>query len=268
LGVKTSLIGHIAPDEAGLRVSDILSGSGVNVITNDNSDAPTIIKTRIIVRNQQLCRIDREVSRELYRIDNAPGFYTLLEQVLTEVDAVIISDYAKGVITQSLVDFVLKKAENTPLLIAIDPKPANKLLFSGAGLLTPNRQEALELAGITQAHHDDDYPLEEVCNRIYKIYSPKLLVITLGAEGMAICKNGEVQAKLATEAQEVFDVSGAGDTVIATLTAALASGIDPQQSAWLANGAAGCVVAHMGTVPVNRDELKQWLEEHPEKDNN
>lgn len=267
LGVKTSLIGHIADDEAGRRITDIMAKSGVNVIdVNRVANTPTIIKTRIVVRNQQLCRIDREAPRELYRVDTAAGFNIALEHILANVDAVIISDYAKGVITQSLVDVILSKAKNNTFLVAIDPKPANKLSFKGAGLLTPNRQEALELAGLTQVYHNDEYPLEEICSKIYELYAPRLLVITLGAGGMAICKDGKVQTHMATEAQEVFDVSGAGDTVIATLTAALVSGINPLQAAWLANGAAGCVIAHMGTVPVNANELGQWLTNHPEKE--
>jgi rfaE bifunctional protein kinase chain/domain len=268
LGVRTSLFGHIAPDEAGKRLTTILSDNSIELINfnnNHNADTPTIVKTRVIIRNQQLCRIDREVSRDKYQLDNSPDFYRVLESALDKVDAVIISDYAKGVITQSLVDFILSKADNgANFFVAIDPKPARKLSFSGAGLLTPNRQEALELAGLN-INHDEKYPLEEVCSQIYKMYAPHLLVITLGAEGMAICKGGKVETHLLTEAREVFDVSGAGDTVIATLSAALASGINPYQSAWLANGAAGCVVSHMGTVPVKLDELQKWIENQTEK---
>ena len=266
LGVHTSLIGHIVPDEAGQRLSSILSDSGVELIDlNCNSDTPTIVKTRVIVQSQQLCRIDREIFRDKYILDNIPNFYSVLEDILVNVDAVIVSDYAKGVITQSLVDFILNKAANgSNFLVAIDPKPAHKLSFAGAGLLTPNRQEALELAGL-KINHDEKYPLEDVCSQIYKMYAPHLLVITLGAEGMAICKNGKVETHLPTEAQEVFDVTGAGDTVIATLSAALAAGMNVYQSAWLANGAAGCVVAHMGTVPVKIEELKKWAEDHIEK---
>jgi len=266
LGVRTTLFGHVAPDEAGQRLASILSDSGVELINlNHNADTPTIVKTRVIIRNQQLCRIDREVSRDKYQLDNSPNFLTVLESALDKVDAVIISDYAKGVITQSLIDLILSKAsKGSNFLVAIDPKPARKLSFVGAGLLTPNRQEALELAGLN-INHDEKYPLEEICSQIYKLYAPHLLVITLGAEGMAICKDGKVETHLPTEAREVFDVSGAGDTVIATLSAALASGINPYQSAWLANGAAGCVVAHMGTVPVKIEELQTWIENHSEK---
>ena len=264
LGVSTCLIGHLAPDEAGRRLTDILSGKGVKLIEFDHHpDTPTIIKTRVIIRNQQLCRIDREVSGELYRLDDAQGFKHKLDRILKDVDAVIISDYAKGVITQSVVDFILAKAAKpSKLLVAIDPKPSRKLFFTGAGLLTPNRQEALELGGITQHHYDEKYPLDEVCSRIYELYKPEILVITLGSEGMAVCMGGKVQTHLPTEAQEVFDVSGAGDTVIATLAAALAAGIGPLQAAWLANGAAGCVVSHLGTVAVELSELQKWVDAH------
>jgi rfaE bifunctional protein kinase chain/domain len=266
LGVQTSLIGHIASDEAGQRLSGILSDKGVELIDlNYNSDTPTIVKTRVIVQNQQLCRIDREVFRDRYLLDNIPNFYNVLEDVLANVDAVIISDYAKGVVTQSLVDFILNKAaDGSNFLVAIDPKPAHKLSFERAGLLTPNRQEALELSGLS-INHDEKYPISEICSQIYKKYAPQLLIITLGADGMAICKDGNLETHLPTEAREVFDVSGAGDTVIATLSAALAAGINVNQSAWLANGAAGCVVAHMGTAPVKIGELQKWLEDHIEK---
>jgi rfaE bifunctional protein kinase chain/domain len=267
IGVQTTLVGHIAPDEAGQRLTKILSDNYVKSIDlNYNSDTPTIVKTRVIIRNQQLCRIDREVSRDMYQLDNSPDFYNVLESVLSNVNAVIISDYAKGVITQPVIDFILGKAKSLNFFVAIDPKPARKLSFSGAGLLTPNRQEALELAGLN-INHDEKYPLEEVCSQIHKIYAPQLLVITLGAEGMAICKDGKVETLLPTEAREVFDVSGAGDTVIATLTAALASGLNPYQSASLANGAAGCVVAHMGTAPVKIDELQRWIDNNTDKFN-
>jgi len=269
LGVKTSILGYCAQDEAGLRLVEILSGNAIEIVCiDDTAKAPTIIKTRVIIRNQQLCRIDREVSRESYRLDENPGFNDMLDRALDGVDAIIISDYAKGVITQELVDHLMNISRQRPgLLIAVDPKPSRNISFQRAGLITPNRNEALEMAGLPQPQYDEKYPLEEVCRRIYAQYNPKLLVITLGAEGMAICQEGKVVKHLPTEAQEVFDVSGAGDTVISTLTAALASGIDPSSAAWLANGAAGCVVAHMGTVPIKLDELQKWLIEHEDKIN-
>jgi len=178
------------------------------------------------------------------------------------MDAVIISDYAKGVVTQPLVDLILGiSRKRTHLLVAIDPKPSRKLSFQGAGLITPNRSEALALAGIAESGNEEPYPLEEICERIHALYQPRQLVVTLGADGMAICHEGRLIEHLPTAAREVFDVSGAGDTVIATLTAALASGAELSTAVRLANAAAGCVVGHMGTVPVDLKELKCRLQQ-------
>jgi D-beta-D-heptose 7-phosphate kinase/D-beta-D-heptose 1-phosphate adenosyltransferase len=258
LGIKTSVLGYCTNDEAGARLFEIFNANGIApVLTNVANKAPTIIKTRVIIRGQQLCRIDREASRELYNIEATPDFDSMLAEVLDKVDAVIISDYAKGVITQSLVKKIIQhpKVTGDGLLIAVDPKPSRKLDYSGVGLITPNRSEGLEMAEINLNHYDDPYPLEEVCININQKYHPKMLVITLGAEGMAICSDGKIRQHLPTVAKQVFDVSGAGDTVIAILTASLAAGANVVEAATLANIAAGCVVSHMGTAPVTREEL-------------
>lgn len=264
LGVQTHLTGYYAPDDAGNRLVNILSENGIKLSLSEPADeAPTIIKTRVLVRNQQLCRIDREAGRDIYCMNQGDEFYSRLDVDLSQVNAVIISDYAKGVVNQKLIDHIVQvAATRNDLLVAVDPKPSRKLNLKGVGLLTPNRLEALELAGFHNLPQGDNYPLHEICRKINELYAPRLLVITLGADGMAICKDGQVVEILPTEAKEVFDVSGAGDTVIATLTAALASGANPHDAARLANGAAGCVVAHMGTAPVNLNELKSWLKSH------
>ena len=263
LGIKTQLAGYYSKDDAGTRLIKILHESGVLLLPNESElNAPTIIKTRVMVRNQQLCRIDRETSQEHYSIGGKGDLFEYrINEMLDSVDAVIISDYAKGVVNQELVDYIITYASNKKsLLVALDPKPLRKLNFRGIGLLTPNRIEALELAGIYNFSEHDKYPLDEICRKIDELYAPKLLVITLGADGMAICKNGQVIEILPTEAREVFDVSGAGDTVIATLTAALVAGLSPHGAARFANAAAGCVVGHMGTVPINLFELKEAVE--------
>ena len=261
LGVRTSILGHYGLDEAGIRLHRILSDNRIELLRpSEFSDTPTIIKTRVIVRNQQLCRIDREDESKMYRMDELPGFYHQLEDALAEVDAVILSDYAKGVITQPLLDRVLTFSRHHPdLLVAVDPKPSRGLSFKGVSLLTPNRSEALELARMANPHPKEEYPLKEVCKRIHKFYRPQLLIITLGADGMALCHEGEVVEQLPTQAREVFDVSGAGDTVVATLTAALTTGASPRQATQLANAAAGCVVSHMGTAPITLTELEASL---------
>lgn len=261
LGVKTGVMGHCSMDEAGKRLLGILANKNVRYLLPELLfQAPTIVKTRVIVHSQQLCRIDREDTRECYNIDSAPGFEKMLFQAMAEVDAVIVSDYAKGVISQSLLDSVLTAARKLPnLLVAVDPKPARRLIFREVGLLTPNRSEALALAELPELAPDEKYPLEKICQRIHEIYSPEILIVTLGAEGMAISQSGKVVELLPTVARQVFDVSGAGDTVIATLTAALASGAPAAEAARLANAAAGCVVAHVGTAPVTYTELEEWL---------
>lgn len=260
LGIQTTVIGHLADDDAGHRLHGILLDHGITTPRKPvTSQAPTIIKTRVMARGQQLCRIDREASTQAYQISQGHDFSEILFESLATADAVILSDYAKGMIHQEIVDHVIAEREKTRRLVAIDPKPSRHLRFRNVGLFTPNRTEALQLAGITGVHPDEEYPLKLICRKIHEIYAPELLVITLGAEGMAVCRDGCVQELIPTQAREVFDVSGAGDTVIAALTAALASGATPGNAARVANFAAGCVVAHMGTVPVDRAELETTL---------
>jgi D-beta-D-heptose 7-phosphate kinase/D-beta-D-heptose 1-phosphate adenosyltransferase len=257
LGVQTSLLGYLADDDAGRRLQEILLDHQVTLTRplSTQSATPSIIKTRVMARGQQLCRIDREAPPANYRADHDREFLDLLARAVPDADAVIISDYAKGLIHQETVNRVLKESAKTSCLVAIDPKPASLLNFRGVGVLTPNRSEALELAGLKMFHPDDPYPLDLVCRRIHETHAPALLVITLGADGMAVSSNGVVIERIPTVAREVFDVSGAGDTVIATLTAALATGLCPSDAARFANLAAGCVVARMGTVPITRESI-------------
>jgi rfaE bifunctional protein kinase chain/domain len=249
LGAKTSVVGVLGDDAHGETLRAILSAAGIDTTGCRTSDgAPTIVKTRVIARNQQLCRIDREAPRANYAIDVLPGSLDDLAIAIAGADAVIFSDYAKGAITQPLLDALLPVAGKHATLVAIDPKPSRKLDFRGIQLITPNRHEALELAGLPEAAPGEAYPLAETARRIHQTHAPENLIITLGADGMAICRNGEVESVLPTRAREVFDVSGAGDTVIATLTAALAAGADASSAAHLANLAAGDVVSKMGTA--------------------
>ena len=256
LGGKASLIGSIGDDAAGKTLVRILDQAAIDssrVIINPA--LATIVKTRVLARTQQLCRIDREAGRHAYALDATASLEDLLGSALVQADAVIVSDYAKGVITQVLLDRLIVHAEERGMLIALDPKPARHLGFRGVGLITPNRHEALELAGLPEPGAGEAFPLADICRRIYERHAPKLLVITLGADGMAISRNGMVEHVLTTEAREVFDVSGAGDTVIATLTAALACGATAVDAARLANRAAGVVVSRMGTATATPKDI-------------
>ena len=256
LGVKAALIGTLGDDEAGRKLVAILAAAGVDASgCGVDPAAPTIVKTRVIARTQQLCRIDREAVRAAYALDASAALDEMLEAAVAGADAIILSDYAKGVVTQALLDRLMPLAAKRGVLLAVDPKPARHLDFHGVGLITPNRHEALELAGLPEPGLGETYPLEQICQRIHELHAPKLLVITLGADGMAVCREGKVEAVLATAAREVFDVSGAGDTVIATLTAALAAGATAEAAARLANLAAGVVVSHMGTATAALEDL-------------
>lgn len=256
LGVKTELLSCWGNDHSGVRLRDLLKKEGIKTPRCMVADkVPTIIKTRVVARNQQICRIDYEAAQREYDLERDRGFAKNLEKAISLADAVIVSDYAKGVVTQSTLNWILKLGGKYKKLVAIDPKPSRQLDLKGVGLMTPNRSEALELAGIADPAHNDEYPLEEVCKRIHKKYAPGLLIVTLGADGMAVCRNGKIVKTMPTEAREVFDVSGAGDTVIATLTAALAAGLNPVEAASFANCAAGIVVSKMGTATASIEEL-------------
>ena len=254
LGAHAVLCGMAGRDSAGDELAVLLAGSGVSYPEAFRREGvTTIIKTRVVVRNQQLCRIDRERESAHYAFDAAARAALLAE--VARADAVILSDYAKGAIASDLVVEVLAEAAKRGTLVALDPKPRRKLAVSGVGLMTPNKAEALELAGLTPEDCAGKFPAAEVCRRIHEQYRPKHLVVTLGADGMLLSEDGRAGKTIPTYAREVFDVCGAGDTVIATLTAALAAGADIEAAAHLANTAAGVVVGKFGTATASPEEI-------------
>lgn len=255
LGASVSLCGLFGTDSAGTDLEKILSESGIDfpgAFRREN--VQTIIKSRVVVRNQQLCRIDREQAPEAYALDSAEILAALREEI-SRADAVIVSDYAKGAITMDLFSRVLPLAEKRGILVALDPKPRRRLPFENLGLITPNRNEAIELADIGNEISGTEFPAEEICRRIWEKHRPKLLVVTLGADGMLLSREGKVEKIIPTFAREVFDVSGAGDTVIASLTLALAAGTNLETAAHFANTAAGIVVGKFGTATVSPEEI-------------
>jgi D-beta-D-heptose 7-phosphate kinase/D-beta-D-heptose 1-phosphate adenosyltransferase len=256
VGLRAEVFGVLGADAGGRSLQEILRASAVEASRCVvKVGVPTIVKTRVVARHQQLCRIDHEGPRALYNPLGEMADEDALAAAIGEADAVIVSDYAKGVVSQALLNRVIALAGPRGILVAIDPKPARRLDLRGVGLLTPNRSEALQLAELPEPAIGEDFPLAEICARIHEIFAPTVLVVTLGAEGMAVARGGVVEHLLPTEAREVFDVSGAGDTVIAILTAALVSGASPVDAARMANLAAGVVVSKMGTATVSPGEL-------------
>jgi rfaE bifunctional protein kinase chain/domain len=252
LGAKATVAGFFGRDDYGKLLSGIITQKGVSTIAT-HGNGSTIVKTRLVVRRQQLCRLDRESPLHSYQLDPSRIDATF-SKIVGKVDAIIFSDYAKGLLTDELLARVTALARKEGKLVAIDPKPRRKLKFYEPDLLTPNRSESLQLAGLEPEPHQP-FPAAEVCARIYEQYRPKHLVITLSEDGMLLSHGGKVDKVIPTAAREVFDVSGAGDTSVAALTLGLAAGAVLEEAAQFANAAAGVVVSKIGTATVTPEEV-------------
>lgn len=219
---------------------------------------PTSVKTRIVAHQQQVVRIDRETRDGLNATLNARLFATLQSRIKNTA-AVIVGDYGKGVITQPLLKDLKALCRRHGVWLSLDPKPVHDLDLTGFSLITPNRKEAFELARLPDATRNNnplaDAGLLRVADQLLNEFRPALLLITLGELGMLLCQHGQKPFHIPTVAQEVFDVSGAGDTVIATFTLAIAAGASPLEAAILSNHAAGIVVGKLGTATVTPQEL-------------
>ena len=257
LGGEVSLIGVVGPDAAGTRLRQELQGRGIpaEMVFVDRR-RPTTAKTRVIGQRQQMVRIDRE------RVDRVSG--ELLEVViqaaretLPHVDGVIIEDYGKGLIHPGLLGPVVSLAKRSRKVITVDPKEEHAAYYRGVTALTPNRKEAALAAGIPIT---DEASLHKAARKILNRLRPEVLLVTLGEDGMALFfRDGKKPVKIPTVAREVYDVSGAGDTVIAVFTLARAAGASFPEAAVLANTAAGVVVEKVGVATCSAEELIQRL---------
>jgi rfaE bifunctional protein kinase chain/domain len=256
LGARCTVAGFIGEDEAGARLTTILHSKKIDILGTPGN-APTIVKTRVLVQSQQLCRLDREAPPGAYQFAAAKA-KPLLAKEINACDAVILSDYAKGILNDELVARVTELAREAGKFIALDPKPKRKLAFRGLDLITPNKREALQLAGIEPVPHSP-FPAAEVCARLHELYQTKHLVVTLGEDGMLLSSNGAILKTIPTAAREVFDVSGAGDTSLAALVLALSAGAPLETAAQFANAAAGVVVGKIGTATVTPKELLAYV---------
>jgi len=254
LGAIVEVIGWFGEDEQGEKLIDLLNQNEVAMDGHFRfSSAPTISKSRVTASNHQICRVDRESSPQHY-LPDLKKLGNLIADKASSVDAVIVSDYGKGFVSEELLSLVRPTAQ----FLSVDPKPSRPLAYGQPDLLTPNRLEALELAGLSRETRCP-FPQEEVVRKIFEKFSPRLLAITLGAEGMLLAEDGKILQTIPTAAREVFDVSGAGDTVIASLSVALAAGQSFVQAAEFANLAAGVVVGKVGTASVSPAEILDLL---------
>lgn len=218
----------------------------------------TIVKTRIIARQQHVVRIDREQKLRL-RDEHLQAMLATFETALPKLDAVIIQDYGKGLLTQDLVNRIIELASAAGKLVAVDPNPNNPLEWRGVHVVKPNRAEAFASAGVAPQEpvedSSQDAALLEVGALLLKKWASELVLITLGEHGAMLFRRGVAPFHVETRAREVFDVSGAGDTVIALFTLALTAGATPEEAAEIANHASGIVVGKLGTATVKPEEL-------------
>ena len=255
LGCQTSIIGQVGADNHGEIFLGKLKNIGADYSGVIETLKPTTTKIRVISGHQQMIRLDFEDAAEL---DGAASD-KLLENFsarLPSVDAVIISDYGKGVCTKKICREIIGACRAQRKFVVVDPKGDNWQKYFDASFITPNLKELN--AVLPKKILNDDAPIEEAAHHVIDEFNLRGLVVTRSAKGLSLI-DGEKTSHIKARAQEVFDVSGAGDTVIAVFAMALAGGLDSEAAAYLANVAAGVVVAKVGTYAVNRQELLNAL---------
>lgn len=266
LGGSATLCGIIGQDYQGDELLCTLSDAGVSTTGIVRLNGPyTTVKTRILADRQQVTRVDWDRTPAL-----APAAMKQLCSRITRLartaSGIIIEDYSKGVVNQHVVDAAMSAALRAGVPVGLDPKRNPDLSIKGLTVATPNRKEAFTLARVPETPPQPDplkdKPLLQVAHALLDIWTPRFLMITLGAQGMLLI-SGEDRRPLhvPTRAREVFDVSGAGDTVIATTILALAAGASNFEAAELANCAAGVVVGKLGTATCSASELLDFLEQ-------
>ena len=256
LGGRVDLIGVIGQDQPGYELSSHLTlMPQVSSYLLTDSSRPTTVKTRYVAEGQQLLRSDHEVNHSVSE-DVSQQILLRVKGALDDCTVVILSDYAKGVLSREVVAEVIRMANAKNRMVLIDPKGRDFSHYNGAYILTPNRKELSEIAGfpietIEQA--------EKTARELISRHQLQGVLSKLGSDGVCIVMRDQPAQHFQTMAREVFDVSGAGDTVLATLALALAGGLSPADSAALANIAGSIVVGKTGTASVTRDELAREL---------
>ncbi len=265
LGASSYAYGVVGDDATAEEVYRELNACRIDVAGVGRDPARrTTEKRRVIAGSQQLFREDYE---DLFPVDDALR-RKLVDGIVGriragELDAVIFEDYNKGVLAEWMLEEIVAAARAAGIVTALDPKPGSMRPVRNLTVMKPNRSEAFALAGVADRNPDlpplTDPVLAEVAAKLLEEWAPEYLLISLASQGMALFQANRPPQVIPTRAREVFDVSGAGDTVTATFALALVSGATPEEAAELANRAAGVVVAKVGTVPIHLDELRSAL---------
>lgn len=254
LGARAAICGIIGRDYMGEHLRKLLTELDSPLIgVIETADRPTTQKTRIVAQSQQVVRFDREKTRPLSR-ETQNQLNNFINSEIENFDVVIISDYAKGVINSELMDYLRSRlasaAKKIPIIV--DPKPGHLQYFKNASIITPNNHEAELMSG--REIHDKD-SLRRAAAILQEMLQCEAVLVTRGEKGMALQEKGKDIFNIPTVAKEVYDVTGAGDTVIACLALGLAAGLGYSAAATLANFAAGIVVGKVGTATASKEEL-------------
>ena len=256
LGGKAYLAGVVGMDERGsiLRQELDKRGVGVEGIVIDG-ERPTTLKTRVIAHHQQVVRIDKEKIEPLSAgiVDQIIDY---IKEMIGQIDAIIIEDYGKGVVTPRLLQEILRLARRHKKIVTVDPKEEHFHYYKGVTAITPNHHEAAQAAGVKVKDVDS---IAKVGKALLNKLKCEAVLLTLGENGMQLFEKQGRITHIPTVAQDVFDVSGAGDTVIGTFTLALATGANMQEAAKVSNFAAGIVVGKVGIGVVTQEELLERI---------
>jgi D-glycero-beta-D-manno-heptose-7-phosphate kinase len=246
LGANTTILGVIGEDEAGARIGELLKQSGVNSQLEVDPKVPTTVKLRVIARQQQLIRLDFEETPSQTALEQKLARF---EKALGTADVLVLSDYGKGALSQVAAMIEYARAKNKVILV--DPKGEDYEKYRGATVITPNRSELRQVVG----RWADEADLTQRAQELRRSLGIQALLLTRSEEGMSLFTDQGV-SHVRAQAREVFDVSGAGDTVIATLAVALAAQWPLDRAMALANRAGGIVVGKLGTATVTSEELQ------------
>lgn len=253
LGVDVTLIsvcGSQNKDDL-LKMTNLLKKSKIKHKIKTTTNRKTTTKTRIIGHDQQMIRIDNETREGLgsHLIDD---LCDLINEEST-IDAIIVSDYAKGIISERVMRFLISLCRNRGIFLSVDPKQGHFGLYKNVNVITPNLKEFSFLAGYIPESEQD---ILKASKRVFETLDVNMILVTRGADGMTLVKNTEEVFSVKAVAQNVYDVTGAGDTVISVFTACMVSGFDPIQSMEISNVAAGHVVSKIGAATITLEELQ------------
>lgn len=258
LGAQPLLVGIIGDDDEGKLFPKLLDQSNIGSdFLVKVKNRPTTVKTRIIAHSHQVARIDQESNADLTKADEH-RIWLKIAELIPKSDIIILSDYAKGLLTENVLKRLITQAKRENKLVLVDPKGKKYGKYKDADILTPNQREVSEACGLEK--HDGN-SVEQAGKNLVAELGLKALLITRGEEGMLLLEKNKQPLELKALARNVYDVTGAGDTVIATLAVALCAGMTLASASELANIAAGLVVEQVGTTAIKIEELREAIKE-------